>query len=547
MKYWLYIVLMIIVIIIFMELIKLAFLVEIFVVLPLFLVIISYFVFLYNFKFSQIAKSIPEKGNSNRIQQLNDDSVLMEQLGFERFDTFYLSTIPDCIIYSFIHFNEPIYGYIYHYGPKKEFDFTTIYKDISLTTSSTVGAGSIPKPPGNILQIFENVELGFMLDEHRRAIDFLRHAGLTPIDMLKSNFRKLFFKEVSEEFQYIKSFSFWPVQIFLWILSKRGKMYLHPLEEQLSPSYAINRQTTQYRNELLKIIEQSKPKDRYRVIFKGDIREGFDIKEIKDNLLRIFKVDPEKIDRLFKVQSITIKNNISKQVALKYKQAFYKAGAVCHIQDNFQIERASMSGDNTKSSIDNGRPVHPQTRHQEKMGCFAYALAFFSFIPLYGVPIGIVSIILGLIKRKAGGWKVSIIGGLGILFTVMSYSGAYYLGFKQRGGVVDKMKTEMAQRQLTELVRMIEFHKLQKGYYPESLEKLVANSEEHIFILDVTDITELNKKPRNYYYELDPTGEFYYLQSKGFDGVLSSNDDIYPLISDYEIGSLGYRRRIDKG
>ncbi len=69
----------------------------------------------------------------------------------------------------------------------------------------------------------------------------------------------------------------------------------------------------------------------YNVIFRGEITEGQDIEKVRQNLAKLFKVNSEKIERLFSGNSVTIKKNADHTTAMKYKTAMEKAGALCSL------------------------------------------------------------------------------------------------------------------------------------------------------------------------------------------------------------------------
>ncbi len=71
--------------------------------------------------------------------------------------------------------------------------------------------------------------------------------------------------------------------------------------------------------------------DRYRLICTGEILEGNDHQEVKQNLAALFKVDVSKVEDFFTGRRDTVKKNVDYDTALKYQKAFEKAGAVCRI------------------------------------------------------------------------------------------------------------------------------------------------------------------------------------------------------------------------
>ena len=181
---------------------------------------------------------------------------------------------------------------------------------------------------------------------------------------------------------------------------------------------------------------------------------------------------------------------------------------------------------------------------RDGLGCFPYIVGGLSFIPLIGVLFGIIVILWGLIKIRQGGWKLIVIGVLGISLTITIYGTLFYKGFVERGGTFDKLRSQMAQPMLTDLIKKIEYHKLQKGKYPKKLEELAPegkqNPESFIMIYDPTMIDLKMKEPRLFYYELINEGRNYYLLSSGPDGIPFTEDDIHPAVTEEEMQNIGY-------
>jgi len=72
--------------------------------------------------------------------------------------------------------------------------------------------------------------------------------------------------------------------------------------------------------------------NKYRIIFKGEISEGADINEVKEKIGQSFKIDSSKIDELFSGKRMIIKKNSTLEICEKTKEAFERAGAICHIE-----------------------------------------------------------------------------------------------------------------------------------------------------------------------------------------------------------------------
>jgi hypothetical protein len=112
----------------------------------------------------------------------------------------------------------------------------------------------------------------------------------------------------------------------------------------------------------------------------------------------------------------------------------------------------------------------PGPRRPDQLGAAPYVVTGLSFIPLVGVLFGIAAIVWSLVTTKAGRLKLALLGGGGILFTIVIYGGLLFFGFVQRGGIYDHLRARLAQGQLYSLVQAVEFYRLQYGRYPDTLQ-----------------------------------------------------------------------------
>ncbi|MGE5557700.1 MAG: type II secretion system protein G [Bacillota bacterium] len=183
-----------------------------------------------------------------------------------------------------------------------------------------------------------------------------------------------------------------------------------------------------------------------------------------------------------------------------------------------------------------------EKQKEESLGGGLYVLSGLSFIPLFGVIFGIISIIIGFLNKKRGGLKLVIMGISGIIFTVLCYSIAFYLIFVQRGGIYDKLRIELTQRVLNDIVKTIEYNKIVNGNYPQSLMELGEKTGRKYVMYDPV-IMRFTSKQQIFNYELVNKGKNYYLFSSGIDGVPNTKDDIYPIIMAEELKNIGYLRK----
>ena len=167
-------------------------------------------------------------------------------------------------------------------------------------------------------------------------------------------------------------------------------------------------------------------------------------------------------------------------------------------------------------------------KEKQKLGVFPYIIGGLAYIPLIGVPFGIIAIIWGFVTKKIGGKILAFVGAGGIALTGLLYSGIYYFGFIQRSGVYDELRIELAKSTITSLVQAVEFYKTQNGTYPASLELLHKSLPEGsmVFVFDPTDVG-MNSESRYFYYRL-VDDDHYYLLGVGADGVPFTSDDIHP-------------------
>ena len=149
-----------------------------------------------------------------------------------------------------------------------------------------------------------------------------------------------------------------------------------------------------------------------------------------------------------------------------------------------------------------------------------YLLGLLGFIPLVGFFVGIGLTLYGLIKYKDK--KLVIIGVLCMLFTVFVYS--FMIFGLDKFSKVKESWAELSQHQINELVKDVEYYKLQNGKYPESLKQL-----SNVNIQDPVKGLNAREKDVFIYKNL---GDKYLLFSVGLDGKPNTKDDIYPKVKE---------------
>lgn len=85
----------------------------------------------------------------------------------------------------------------------------------------------------------------------------------------------------------------------------------------------------------------------YRVVFKGEIAEGFDEQEVKKDIAKILKKDLDTIEKLFSGKNHVIKKAVDRTGCVKAKEIFKKYGAVCHIKEPTVVVEATKEQGHT--------------------------------------------------------------------------------------------------------------------------------------------------------------------------------------------------------
>jgi hypothetical protein len=165
-----------------------------------------------------------------------------------------------------------------------------------------------------------------------------------------------------------------------------------------------------------------------------------------------------------------------------------------------------------------------------KLGVFPFVLAGLSYIPLIGILFGVTTIVWGAVTKRSGGRKLAFIGAGGICLSIILYGGLFYFGMMQRGGIYDDLRAKLAQSSLNALVQNVEFYRVSRGQYPDSLTDL-KNSlpKDSLDVTHLIDPRALNTKgPDQYFYYKKVDEGHYYLRGVASDGKPFSPGALVP-------------------
>jgi hypothetical protein len=82
---------------------------------------------------------------------------------------------------------------------------------------------------------------------------------------------------------------------------------------------------------------------RYRIVFEGQIQEGYDPQQVRRNLAELFGVTPAEIEALFSDAPLILKSNLDRESAQTDCQSFSATGAVCRMEAEAEAGPAAAS------------------------------------------------------------------------------------------------------------------------------------------------------------------------------------------------------------
>lgn len=81
--------------------------------------------------------------------------------------------------------------------------------------------------------------------------------------------------------------------------------------------------------------------EKFSVVLTGKLADGFELPQVKDNIAGLFKLAPEKVDRLFSGKPVALKRGVDKAQAMKLRNALARAGALGVIKADGAVAAAA--------------------------------------------------------------------------------------------------------------------------------------------------------------------------------------------------------------
>lgn len=154
-------------------------------------------------------------------------------------------------------------------------------------------------------------------------------------------------------------------------------------------------------------------------------------------------------------------------------------------------------------------------------------LGVLSFIPGFGLFIGPMTIVLGLVlapgkNHKTGTGRGRLKTGIilactGVLLNIAVYGALFYFGFVAKTGPFVKIKKVNTSLTLAQLMGFLEVYKKEHGQYPADLRD-IAREGNFVHTRDMFNNVVM--------YRLSDDGSTYDLFSPGPDGIADTGDDI---------------------
>jgi type II secretory pathway pseudopilin PulG len=103
-------------------------------------------------------------------------------------------------------------------------------------------------------------------------------------------------------------------------------------------------------------------KQSFQIIFEGKIQEGQELSQVKQRVAELFRVSGGEVDKLFCGKTLVVRRNLSEQDALKYQQAFERAGAICQVVREEPEPSREEAKEEIQPSQEESEPLQEETR-----------------------------------------------------------------------------------------------------------------------------------------------------------------------------------------
>ena len=100
----------------------------------------------------------------------------------------------------------------------------------------------------------------------------------------------------------------------------------------------------------------------FHLVFKGELVKGASIEQVQNNLAKLFKAEPAKLNHLFAGKAVIIKKGLDRAGADKYQAVLRRAGAVVEVIEATKV--APPSSTEQEEAIKPAAPEKPSAPPQ---------------------------------------------------------------------------------------------------------------------------------------------------------------------------------------
>jgi hypothetical protein len=343
----------------------------------------------------------------------------LADMGFKRVERFLVPTLPETSVEAFRHGTEPVFAGLSASGGKSHLWFISFLAKGCLITMSNRKAATAPRPDSHWIHLVQVTNPGALLAEHRNALRILDRLGESPLSIDGTAFRSWYLAGEREAVRAITALPFWPLRAALWTLG---------WDEAQAERRVMH-------SSIFSVPEPAVPvpadaplpdRNRYRIVFRGTIREGFSPEAVHHHLTRLFRLKPEVSKVLFSGASILVRKDADSSTVRAILDAFHGAGAVCDVETVPSSATGTAVEEPVLRDRINALLAADAFKHEKEkaetrtLGWWPYVLAVSSFLPMWGIAAGAVSMAYGLSMRRSGGLRIALVGFVGLFVSTMS-------------------------------------------------------------------------------------------------------------------------------
>lgn len=559
--------------------------VSVFVCLPLYLLLLAGLVARHNVKARPSWQPDASAPGRPDPPGFSFASELAEGAGLRRIGDFIRPTLPENRMRVFRKPDGSLLFCLRRRENDVSFECVTFLDDGGdLTTTTDRRTRHEPRPFRRRLLLIGTDDPLALMDEHLEGVRLLSESGKRVAAADDSGWLAAWTNRESDLVRSIRSSGpLWPFRVLWWNISKSERGYGIPLRSRglssgtrrdvggNTPVSGPPRPEAGAGNPAAGTAAETGDEELFRVIFDGTVAEGRNPDAVKAALTGAFHLDSRQADALFSGRPVSVKSGIPRDTALRYQEAFRRAGGVARLetmspadplnrpagnsiaqpapspssaggrsQDALQPEDPDILRFRIESMIAAERLAYDRDRKSQKsVGWPGYALAIASFIPYIGPVASSAAIFYGWARRRSGGGRIIALGVMGGLVSTAAFIGRFE---PKPSAKKASLKSAAAETRalLDGLVLAAEAFRERSGAYPESLPALAAGTDTVLQFLDPASGGESGAVVP-FFYSLDPSGETYTLLSAGRDGEPGTGDDILPGLTDEELSRTGWR------